>query len=124
MGFEVDRDGDVMMDPSLDPVWDFLHNPSVTVNIQPDSPNEPILGHFKSKYHIEVYSGATQKYGKGCTFMDTFNQDEHAAMWENNLYYPWASCAEWEIKSLLLCSSLSMAAIDKFLSLELVSLPL
>lgn len=120
----MDRDGDVMMDPNLDSVGDFPHNPSVTVDIQPDSSNEPVLGHFKSKYHFKECPGAAQKYGRGCTFMDTFDWDEHAAMWENNLYYPWASCAEQEITSFLLCSSLSMAVIDKFLLLELVSLPL
>ena len=53
--------------------------------------------------------------------MDEFEDDEHAAMREDNLYYPWASRPEWELASFLLCSSLSMAAIDQFLSLDLVS---
>ena len=70
---------------------------------------------------MEVYPGAAQMYRKGSTFMDEFDDDEHAAMRENNLYYPWASCPEWELTSFLLCLSLSMATIDQFLSLELLS---
>ncbi|KAG1775072.1 hypothetical protein EV702DRAFT_1199669 [Suillus placidus] len=37
-----------------------------------------------------------------------------------NLYYPFASHQDWELGSFLLCLSLSMAAIDEFLGLELV----
>ena len=53
--------------------------------------------------------------------MDEFDRDDHATMREENLYYPWASRQEWELASFLLRSSLSMAAIDQFLSLDLVS---
>lgn len=73
------------------------------------------------EYYTEVYPGAAQTYGKGPTFMDAFDGDRYAAMREDNLYYPWASQPEWELASFLLRSSLSMAAIDQFLSLKLVS---
>ena len=53
--------------------------------------------------------------------MDKFDGDEHASMQEENLCYPWALWPEWELASFLLCLSLSMAAVDKFLSLDLVS---
>ncbi|KIM69832.1 hypothetical protein SCLCIDRAFT_102953, partial [Scleroderma citrinum Foug A] len=53
-----------------------------------------------------------------------FANDPHATHWKNNLYYPFASRADWQLVSWLLCSHLSMAAIDKFLSLELVQLGL
>ena len=73
------------------------------------------------KYHTKVYHGTAQTYRKGSTFMDKFNDDEHVATREDNLYYPWASCPEWELASFLLCSSLNMATINQFLSLDLVS---
>ena len=69
----------------------------------------------------EVYPGAAQMYGKGSTFMDEFDDDKHVAMREDNLYYPWASHPEWELPWFLLCSSLSIAAINQFLSLGHVS---
>ena len=54
-------------------------------------------------------------------FIEELNQDVHATVHKENLYYPWASQQEWELASFLLCSSLSMATIDQFLSLDLVS---
>lgn len=74
------------------------------------------------QYYMEIYPGAAQTYRKGPTFMDCFNRDQHAAMQEDKLYYPWASQSEWELALFLLQSSLSMAAINQFLSLKLVSL--
>ena len=120
MDFGVDGDGDVTM-TGVSPAEDHLVSPFVAPDIQSDATSEPIPSCSQSKYHIEVYPGAAQTCGKGPTFMDKFNGDQRAAMQEENLYYPWASRTEWEIASFLLCSSLSMAAIDKFLSLELVS---
>ena len=73
------------------------------------------------KYYMEIYPSAARTYGKGLTFMDGFNADKHTAMHEENMYYPWASQPEWELASFLLCSSLSMATIDRFLSLDIVS---
>ena len=53
--------------------------------------------------------------------MDVFDADPCAEKRKDNLYYPFASRQEWEIASFLLCSSLSMSAVDEFLSLNLVS---
>ncbi|KAG1846517.1 hypothetical protein C8R48DRAFT_616305 [Suillus tomentosus] len=39
---------------------------------------------------------------------------------KDNLYYPFASLQDWELKKFLLCSSLSMATINEFLRLKLV----
>lgn len=69
---------------------------------------------------IEAYEGASKTYGKGTTFMAHFDYDRFANERIANLYYPFASREEWEFASFLLCSSLSMHAIDKFLSLDLV----
>lgn len=71
---------------------------------------------------VELFDGAAETYGAGTTFMDDFDQDQYAQQRSHNLYYPFASREEWELASFLLRSNLSMASIDKFLSLALVSL--
>jgi hypothetical protein len=71
-------------------------------------------------YHIIEYGGAAQIYGHGPTLMDKFDADEHASIRKHQLYYPFASRAEWELVSFLMESSLSMATLDRFLKLELV----
>jgi hypothetical protein len=82
---------------------------------------QPEMDTDESMNFTEEYSGASQVYGKGHTFMDNFHMDSHANERHDNLYYPFASRDEWEIASFLLRSSLSMSAIDQFLSLQLVS---
>ena len=114
--------GDVTMDNDVNPAGDCLYSHSVPANIQSDAPNGPTSNCSRSKYHIEVHPGATQTYGKGSTFMNGFDGDKYAAMRKENLYYLWASQPEWELAAFLLRSSLSMAAINKFLSLDLMSL--
>lgn len=71
---------------------------------------------------IEVFDGASKTYGKGTTFMAQFDYDRFAKERTENLYYPFASKEEWELASFLLCSSLSMHAIDKFLASDMVRL--
>lgn len=74
-----------------------------------------------SDLFTEEYEGAAQTYGTGTTFMDHFDHDQYASERINNLYYPFATREEWEMASFLLRSDLSMADINKFLSLALVS---
>ncbi|KAG1743269.1 uncharacterized protein EDB91DRAFT_1081208 [Suillus paluster] len=63
----------------------------------------------------EQYKSARMCYSKdGLTFLDLFNADKFAECRK-------ASKEEWEIGDFLLCSPLSMAAIDVFLKLPLVS---
>lgn len=57
----------------------------------------------------------------GQTFMDGFDADTHAEERRSNTFYPFASRGDWELASWLYNSGLSMAEIDKFLSLEFVS---
>lgn len=58
----------------------------------------------------------------GIKFMDTFDEDVYSEIRSSdNLYYPFANHPEWELAEYLLTSELSMAAIDRFLSLTLVS---
>ena len=54
--------------------------------------------------------------------MDLFGEDEYAERRKTIPYYPFASQPEWEMASYLLKSGLSMAAMDEFLKLQLVSL--
>jgi hypothetical protein len=75
-----------------------------------------------SEYCVKTHPNASQVYGCSEIFMDVFDADICAANRRDNLYYPFTSRKAWQITSFLLRSSLSMAAIDEFLSLELVSL--
>ncbi|KIJ14128.1 hypothetical protein PAXINDRAFT_79800 [Paxillus involutus ATCC 200175] len=58
--------------------------------------------------------------------MEAFDADQFADIQnQENLHYPFADRQDWEVGSFLLTSSLSMKAIDKFLSLDSIkSLPL
>lgn len=68
----------------------------------------------------EAFEGASKTYGKGTTFIEKFDYDQFANERTVNLYYPFASREEWEFASSLLCSSLSMHAINTLLSSDLV----
>jgi hypothetical protein len=74
----------------------------------------------KSGYR-EEFIGASQEFGTGLTFMEGFDLDDFSDHRRKNLYYPFASKADWEMASFLLRSGLSMAKIDDLLKLELVS---
>lgn len=71
---------------------------------------------------VEFFNGASTAYDAcGTTFMEAFDADQFTDIWnQENLYYPFADRRDWEVGSFLLTSSLSMKAIDKFLSLDLV----
>ena len=71
----------------------------------------------------EYFLHAAHVYDGGLTFMDQFDTDPFSAQRKINLYYPFASRQDWELGSWLLRSGLSLVAIDKFLSLELVRQP-
>jgi hypothetical protein len=68
----------------------------------------------------EVFLGAAMTYGLGKSFMDVFDNDEHACHRVDNMFYPFASEQDWELGSWLGRSDLSMASVDELLSLELV----
>ncbi|KAH7917570.1 hypothetical protein BV22DRAFT_1026118 [Leucogyrophana mollusca] len=70
----------------------------------------------------DYYEGAGEALEGGELFMDTFHEDEHAEKRKTNIFYPFASKQDWELASWLLCSGLSMTAIDSFLSLALIIL--
>ena len=97
-----------------------LDDPSTAIDDNFQFDMVPVHSHFEN-YYTEIYPGTAKTYRRGLTFLDKFNRDQYSAMQEENLYYPWASRPEWELASFLLHSSLSMAAVDQFLSLDLVS---
>jgi hypothetical protein len=70
---------------------------------------------------VQEYDGAAKTFGPGTTFTQQFECDEFAEERAQNLYYPFTSRAEWELAVFLLRSDLSLAALDMFLSLNLVS---
>ncbi|KAG1747218.1 uncharacterized protein EDB91DRAFT_1235953 [Suillus paluster] len=90
----------------------------------PRSIEEPLGSQASEKPYIKHFRDAAKVYQRGQTFLDRFNMDPYAVHHEDNLYYLFASRQDWELGSFLLCSSLSMAAIDEFLGLELVHLEL
>jgi hypothetical protein len=76
--------------------------------------------HRNSPFFHEFYPGASKIFGSGPTFMDNFDNDEFSKEQEVHLHYPFASKDKWQMASFLLCSGLSMAALDLFFKLELV----
>ncbi|KAF8233183.1 hypothetical protein L208DRAFT_1267967, partial [Tricholoma matsutake] len=90
-----------------------------------DTGNDP-MDVDEPTYHnpvfVDQHPSASRIYGKGCSFMDTFDMDEHADKQAEQPYYPFASKDEWELASILLQSNLSITAINNFLELQLVNL--
>lgn len=84
-----------------------------------DSPNPFSASHISGQC-TEAFVGAAKTYGQGTTFMGAFDMDSHSDKRKDNLFYPFAGREEWQLASFLLRSSLSMAAVDMFLSLDLV----
>ncbi|KAG9309545.1 hypothetical protein JVU11DRAFT_10523 [Chiua virens] len=73
-----------------------------------------------SLLNMEYHPNAPQVFPGGKTFMDEFFSDKYGPLRQENLHYPFALQEDWQLRSWLLRSGLSMAAIDKFLSLDLI----
>ena len=106
--------------------WDWTGNVTVDMDVDPEPPH-PDLATVNSNpapdfFITEEYEGAARTYGNGKTFMDKFDGDQYAKLRRDCLYYPFSTKEEWELAAYLLGSDLSMASIDKFLKLSLVSL--
>lgn len=74
--------------------------------------------------NVEEFPGAASVFAhQANTFLQHFDRDQFSQERRCNLYYPFRSRADWDFGLWLTRSGLSMAAIDSFLSLELVSNP-
>ena len=82
------------------------------------------VGYSDGTFHLEFHPHSAYQHTKlgGQTFMDGFDADVFAEERSVNIFYPFASKYDWELASWLYNSRLSMAEIDKFLSLQIVSL--
>ena len=69
---------------------------------------------------IDNHPNSPSTYPGGTTLLDEFFNDKHVDVRREILYYPFASRQDWQLASWLLWLRLSMAAIDEFLSLDLV----
>ena len=70
--------------------------------------------------HIELFQGTGKTYGVRTTFMESFCTDEYAMHWSKNIYWPFQLKSEWSFALWLLCSGLSMKAINDLFALEMV----
>ncbi|KAI6019349.1 hypothetical protein PISMIDRAFT_10733 [Pisolithus microcarpus 441] len=113
-GMQVDFD-DLSYDDWLDTQVDGI--PYDTQELDLQDPPDP--GTTSSR-NIEYFPGASQSYPGGRTFMDQFFSDQYGKLHKENLFYLFASQEDWQIALWLLHSRLSMAAIDSFLSPNLI----
>lgn len=98
-----DRNGTISDDDDNTSDHTSDHNTSVDMHYEDAHPNAPSF------------------FGSGPTFMHRFDTDPLADRRQTNLYFPFSSKEEWGLASWLLCSGLSMRAIDEFLALPIVS---
>ncbi|KAI6101840.1 hypothetical protein F5141DRAFT_1065808 [Pisolithus sp. B1] len=80
---------------------------------------EEVMPLVPSKF-VEVYEGSSEVFPGGKSFMDTFHKDQYSSERRNNLYFPFALQQEWQFASWLLCSRLSLIAIDSLLALDIL----
>ena len=120
------------------PTYDFLPMPEIDQDyIGPDTfsnsrENRPLSPTSFAKSllpqasddvgRVAVYfSGAGLVYKIGATFINQFDADLYSTYQQINVFYPFSDLNDWQMANFLLTSKLSMSAVDKFLSLEVVS---
>ena len=91
-------------------------------NLLVDGNDQMSLDKDPESSFIEYFPGAAQTYWGGSAFINKFHADEFSNHRALNIYYPFTSTGDWELGLWLLCSGLSMNAINSFLSLSLVHL--
>ena len=75
----------------------------------------------QNPFIIKKHPTSGRVYRPGETFIDQCDKDKFTERRKGNIYYPFTTRDEWELASFLLNSRLSMAAVNHFLKLELVS---
>lgn len=96
-------------------------NANAGINTNTTNENSGDCGTLAVMPYEVLHPNAPSFFGSGPTFMDAFNTGPYADKRRENLYYPFSSKGEWSLASWLLCSGLSMRAIDDFLALPIVS---
>lgn len=91
-------------------------------DVSMETPNVDIHPYGATGLYSEEYPSVNKTFGYGTSFLNQFNGDSFMHMQKDNVYYPFASFDDWEMGLWLLHSRLSMAAIDSFLSLKIVSI--
>ncbi|KAI6020926.1 hypothetical protein BKA83DRAFT_4126818 [Pisolithus microcarpus] len=114
-GMQVDFN-DLSYDDRLDTQVDGILYDTQELDLQ-DPPGPSTTSSRNDKY----FPGASQSYPSRRTFMDQFFSDQYGKLHKENLFYLFASQEDWQIALWLLHSHLSMAAIDSFLSLNLLT---
>jgi len=89
-----------------------------------DGPSQNQCDNETQPYVIEEYPGAAATHEQVLFFMDNFDSNKYADCCMELPYYPFSSREEWELMSFLLHPDLSMAAINKFLKLAMVTHPM
>jgi hypothetical protein len=97
----------------------FAAQDDMDVEMATDNSNS--FNNISGSMYREEFANAAYGWGSGETFMDKFDNDDFAEQRKTNLYYPFASKDDWEMAAFLLRSGMSMALIDDFLKLQLVS---
>ncbi|KAH0838793.1 hypothetical protein J3R83DRAFT_7187 [Lanmaoa asiatica] len=69
---------------------------------------------------IETYEGCSRVFSGVEIFMDMFHDNQFADKRQENLYFPFALCKEWQFALWLLCSRLSLTAINLLLALDIL----
>lgn len=80
---------------------------------------DPPITHMEGSA-VEEFPGAGETYGRGKTFMQTFDEDEHNAERTTNIYFPFSSGDEWQLASFLMRSGMTTTLVNEFLKLNLV----
>jgi hypothetical protein len=119
--------------PTLSPCPQSPHQPAPPADTHLDDlydqasedpsfyPNETDGSNLDFVGEVEYHPDVPQTFPGGKTSMDNLFSDKYGSLRRGNLFYLFASQEDWQLGSWLLCSGLSMAVIDSFLSLDLVS---
>jgi len=90
-------------------------------DIQMATDNLDSFSDVTGSMHRDEFPDVAHSWGGGETFMERFDLDDFADRRKKNLFYPFASKEDWELAGFLLRSGMSMALIDDFLKLPIVS---
>jgi hypothetical protein len=84
--------------PTQSPSCSHLHSPPALMSPMSDPGMMDVTDNYSidqetnpPPFHTKVYPGAAWVCGQGQTFMDIFDEDEHARKRDRNLYYPFAT---------------------------------